>query len=54
MTFVGWQHPLTGYTPPVEEAGLLIEAIGEPLAHRWNGAVADVPFHLWFRVRKPA
>ena len=54
MTFVGWQHPLTAYTRALEEAGLLIESLIEPLARRFDGTIAPVPFHMWFRVRKPA
>jgi SAM-dependent methyltransferase len=54
MTFVGWNAPLVDYTRPLEDAGLLIEAIREPVARRANGFAFDFPFHMWFRVVKPA
>lgn len=53
MTFVGWNAPLVGYTRPLEDCGLLIEAIREPIARRADGHEFDFPFHLWFRAVKP-
>lgn len=48
MVFQGWYRPLTAYTRPLEDAGLLIEAIREP---EWEGK--DVPYHLWVRAMRP-
>lgn len=53
MLFQGWSHPLTGFTRPLEDAGLLIEAIREPKAVSAEGTVWPYPFHFWLRAVKP-
>jgi SAM-dependent methyltransferase len=53
MLFQGWNHPLTGFTRPLEDSGLLIEAIREPKAVSAKGKVWPYPFHLWLRAVKP-
>jgi SAM-dependent methyltransferase len=53
MLFQGWDHPLTAYTRPLEDAGLLIEAIREPSMLRADGSAPDKPYHLWFRAVRP-
>lgn len=53
MVFQGWNHPLTAYTHPLENAGLLIEAIREPKAIRRDGTTAQAPYHLWLRAINP-
>jgi ubiquinone/menaquinone biosynthesis C-methylase UbiE len=52
MLFQGWSHPLTAYTQPLEDAGLLIEAIREPRLTQPDGTSYPLPFHLWFRALK--
>jgi SAM-dependent methyltransferase len=53
MLFQGWDHPLTGFTRPLEDAGLLIEAIREPKAVSADGTVWPYPFHFWLRAVRP-
>lgn len=53
MLFQGWNHPLTAFTRPLEDAGLLIEAIREPRWTRPDGTVGRLPYHLWFRAVRP-
>lgn len=53
MVFQGWNHPLTAFTRPLEDAGLLIDAIREPKWVRGNGTVADIPYHFWLRALRP-
>lgn len=53
MTWVGWAEPLVGYTRPMENAGLLIEAIREPVMRRADGTAPPVPYHLWLRAVRP-
>jgi SAM-dependent methyltransferase len=53
MLFHGWDRPLTAYTRPLEDAGLLIESIREPVATAADGATQRLPFHLWFRAMRP-
>jgi ubiquinone/menaquinone biosynthesis C-methylase UbiE len=53
MLFQGWAHPLTGFTRPLEDAGLLIEAIREPKAVSADGTVWPYPFHFWLRAVRP-
>jgi SAM-dependent methyltransferase len=53
MLFQGWVHPLTAYTRPLEDAGLVLERIREPRMTRTDGTVTDVPYHLWFRAMRP-
>jgi SAM-dependent methyltransferase len=53
MLFQGWNHPLTAYTRPLEDAGLLIDAIREPRVLRADGSSPPMPFHLWFRAIRP-
>lgn len=54
MLFQGWNRPFTAYTRPLEDAGLLIDAIREPRFVQADGTVGQVPFHLWFRALRPA
>ncbi|GGQ02359.1 class I SAM-dependent methyltransferase [Streptosporangium pseudovulgare] len=54
MEFSGWGHPLSAYTGALEEAGLLVEALREPVTVRADGSRARVPFHLWIRAVRPA
>lgn len=53
MRFSGWVRPLGDYAGALEQAGLLIEALREPVARRAGGSVAAVPYHLWLRVLRP-
>ena len=53
MLFQGWSHPLTAFTRPLEDAGLLIEAIREPQWVNADGTTHPVPFLLWFRALRP-
>lgn len=54
MLFQGWNHPLTAFTRPLEDAGLLIEKIREPRTVRADGSVPPIPYHLWLRAMRPA
>jgi SAM-dependent methyltransferase len=54
MRFSGWTRPLGAYTLALERAGLLVEAIREPVARRADGTVLDIPYHLWLRALCPA
>lgn len=54
MTFRGWAHPISAYTRALEDAGLLIEALREPVAYRADGSAHPVPWHLWLRAVRPA
>ncbi|HEY3611522.1 MAG TPA: class I SAM-dependent methyltransferase [Pseudonocardiaceae bacterium] len=54
MLFQGWSHPLTGFTRPIEDAGLLIEAIREPKSLSADGTAYPYPFHFWLRALRPA
>ncbi|HEX6500483.1 MAG TPA: class I SAM-dependent methyltransferase [Micromonosporaceae bacterium] len=47
MVFHGWERPLQAYTGALEDAGLLIEALREPVAVRRDGTALRVPLHLW-------
>ena len=53
MRFSGWDRPLGAYTGALERAGLLIEAIREPVAVRRDGTARAVPFHMWIRALRP-
>lgn len=55
MVFHGWTHPLQAYTGAIEDAGLLIEALREPVFPGTGGArpVDLIPFHLWIRAVRP-
>lgn len=53
MLFQGWHRPLTAYTEPLAEGGLLIETIREPRMVRADGQATDIPYHLWFRAVRP-
>jgi SAM-dependent methyltransferase len=53
MRFSGWTRPLGAYTAALEQAGLLIEAIREPVARRADGTELDIPYHLWLRALCP-
>ncbi|HEY0804196.1 MAG TPA: hypothetical protein VGD84_04000 [Pseudonocardiaceae bacterium] len=53
MLFQGWAHPLSDYARPLEDAGLVIEAIREPMATTQDGSTYSLPFHLWFRALLP-
>ena len=52
--FTCWQYPLGAYTLALEEAGLLIEALREPVSIRKDGAADSVPWHLWIRALRPS
>jgi SAM-dependent methyltransferase len=54
MVFTGWNEPLSAFTGPLEDAGLLIEALREPVARSADGTVFQFPFHLWLRAVRPA
>lgn len=54
MRFSGWDRPLSAYTGALERAGLLIEAVREPVSVRRDGATRPVPFHLWIRALRPS
>ncbi|MDP9842474.1 class I SAM-dependent methyltransferase [Streptosporangium lutulentum] len=54
MVFSGWDQPLSDYTTALETAGLLIEALREPVALRADGTSHRVPWHLWMRASRPA
>jgi SAM-dependent methyltransferase len=54
MVFSGYQRPLTSYTRALEDGGLLIEAVREPVATRADGSAHKLPWHLWLRAVKPA
>jgi SAM-dependent methyltransferase len=53
IRFSGWDRPLTVYTRALEEAGLLIEAIREPVSVTHDGTVRPVSFHFWIRALRP-
>jgi SAM-dependent methyltransferase len=54
MRFSSWDRPLSAYTGALERAGLLIEAIREPVSVGRDGAARPVPFHMWIRaLRSP-
>ena len=53
MVFRGWSHPLSAYTRALEAAGLLIEALREPVSYRADGSAGPVPWHLWLRAVRP-
>lgn len=53
MRFSGWDRPLSAYTGALERAGLLIEALREPVSVRLDGTARPVPFHLWIRALRP-
>jgi SAM-dependent methyltransferase len=49
MTFQGWEHPLEAYTRALEDNGLLIEALREPVWVQRDGSTLNIPLHLWIR-----
>jgi hypothetical protein len=53
MKFTGWARPLSAYTGGLERAGLVIEALREPVSVGLDGTVRTVPFHLWIRALRP-
>jgi SAM-dependent methyltransferase len=53
MRFSGWDRPLSAYTGALERAGLLIEALREPVSVTRHGTDRPVPFHLWIRALRP-
>lgn len=53
MRFSSWDRPLSAYTGALERAGLLIEAVREPVAVGRDGAARPVPYHLWIRALCP-
>ena len=53
MVFASYRRPLGAYTAALEQAGLLIEAIREPIATRADGSVSPLPWHLWIRALRP-
>lgn len=52
MLFQGWHHPLTDFLRPLEDAGMLVEALREPPWTRADGTVTK-PYHLWCRAVRP-
>ena len=54
MVFSGHHHPLGNHTHALEDAGLLTEAVREPIATRVDGSAHKLPWHLWMRTVKPA
>jgi SAM-dependent methyltransferase len=54
MVFSGHHHPLGNHTRALEDAGLLIAAVREPIATRVDGSAHKLPWHLWMRTVKPA
>jgi SAM-dependent methyltransferase len=54
MVFSGYQRPLTSYTRALEDRGMLIEAVREPIATRADGSAHRLPWHLWLRTVKSA
>jgi SAM-dependent methyltransferase len=54
MVFSGWEQPLSAYTRALEDAGLLIEAVREPVTVRADGSPHQLPWHLWMRALRPA
>lgn len=54
MRFSGWIRPLGDYMLALEEAGLLVEALREPVARRADGSALAIPYHLWLRAVRPA
>lgn len=54
MRFSGWDRPLGDYTRALEDAGLFIEALREPVAISRAGTAYRFPFHLWIRAVRPA
>jgi SAM-dependent methyltransferase len=53
IRFSGWDRPLTAYTRALEDAGLLIEAIREPVSVTRDGTERSLPLHLWLRALRP-
>ena len=54
MVFQGFEHPLEAYTRALEDAGLLIEALREPVCVQRDGSTLQVPLHLWIKAVKPS
>jgi len=54
MIFASYRRPLSAYTRALEEAGLLIEAVREPIATRPDGTAHPLPWHLWIKAVLPA
>jgi SAM-dependent methyltransferase len=54
MVFASYRRPLGAYTAALEQAGLLIEAVREPVATRADGSASPLPWHLWIRALLPA
>jgi SAM-dependent methyltransferase len=54
LIFASYRRPLSAYTGALEEAGLLIEALREPIATRPDGTAHHLPWHLWIKALRPA
>ncbi|MCP3803549.1 class I SAM-dependent methyltransferase [Allokutzneria sp. A3M-2-11 16] len=54
MTFHGWTNPLSAYTRALETAGLVIEAMREPVFEMKGRRDDLIPYHLWTRAVRPA
>jgi SAM-dependent methyltransferase len=52
MVFQGWEHPLEAYTRALEDNGLLIEGLREPVCVQRDGSALRIPLHLWIRAVK--
>jgi hypothetical protein len=46
LVFASCRRPLSGYARALEEAGLLIEVVREPVASRPDGTAHPLPRHL--------
>ncbi|GAA4035499.1 hypothetical protein GCM10022247_71330 [Allokutzneria multivorans] len=54
MTFHGWTNPLSAYTRALENAGLVIESMREPIFEMKGRRDELIPYHLWTRAVRPA
>jgi hypothetical protein len=51
MDFAGWSQPLEAYATALEEAGLAITSLREPLPERGNKQDHRIPLFLWLKAR---
>jgi hypothetical protein len=51
MDFASWSQPLEAYATALEEAGLAITSLGEPLPERGNKQDHRIPLFLWLKAR---
>ena len=54
MHFAGWSQPLEAYAAALEEAGLAITSLREPLPEHGNKQDYRVPLFLWLKARRLA